>query len=150
MPRNKVSDDLDHVRKDPKATKAPKGPPSKQWSLPKYTPLKIKKPYTNGQSQLPSTVASDNPYQIFDLFFDEATLKILVRHTNEYAFLYFGPEKPEARTWFPTTVKEFRAYLRMSIWMGLHSELSIPDFWNIDPLKGPIHEQILKHISLKR
>ena len=34
--------------------------------------------------------------------------------------------------------------------MGLHPESSIPEFWNTDPLKGPIHEQILKHISLKR
>ena len=113
MPRNKVSDDLDHVRKNPKATKTPKGQPPKQWPLPKYTPLKIKKPYTDNQGQLPNTVTPDNPYQIFDLFFNEATLKILIRHTNEYTFLYPGPEK--TRTWFPTTVKKFRAYLGVSI-----------------------------------
>ena len=34
--------------------------------------------------------------------------------------------------------------------MGLHLESSIPEFWNTDPLKGPIHEQVSKHISLKR
>ena len=34
--------------------------------------------------------------------------------------------------------------------MSLHIESSIPKFWNTDPLKGPIHEQILKHISLRR
>ena len=34
--------------------------------------------------------------------------------------------------------------------MGLHTESSIPEFWNTDPLKGPIHEQVLKHISVKR
>ena len=34
--------------------------------------------------------------------------------------------------------------------MKLHIESNIPEFWNSDPFKGPIHEQILKHISLKR
>ncbi len=57
----------------------------------------------------------------FSLFFDKDTLKTLVYHTNEYAFWYPGPETPDFRTWFPTTVKEFRAYLEVSIWMGLHS-----------------------------
>ena len=150
MPRNKVSNDLDHVRKDPKPTKVPKEPPPKPWKLPKFTPVKIKKPFTDGEGQLPSTVASDDPYAIFNLFFNEETLKVLVQHTNEYAFLYPGPEKPDARTWFPTTVKEFRAYLGVSIWMGLHVESSISDFWNTNPLKGAVHEQVFKHISLKR
>lgn len=116
----------------------------------KIHPLKIKKPWCDGQSQLPNHVASDDPYAIFCLFFDENTLKTLVRNTNEYAFRNPGPEKPETRTWFPTTVKEFRAYLGVSLWMGLHPESSIPEFWNTDPLKGPIHAQVLKHISLKR
>lgn len=78
MPRNKVSNDLDHVRKDSKLIKPSKGRSSRPWPLPKYTPLKIKKPYTDGQGQLPNTVASDNPYKIFDLFFDEDILKTLV------------------------------------------------------------------------
>ena len=77
-------------------------------------------------------------------------IKKLVRHTSEYAFLNPGPESPETRTWFPTTIKEFRAYLGASVWMGLHTESSIPEFWNTDPSKGPIHEQVSKHISLKR
>ena len=34
--------------------------------------------------------------------------------------------------------------------MGLHSESGIKEFWNTDPLKGAVHEQVLRHISLKR
>ena len=149
MPRNKVSDDLDHVRKDPQPSYTPKEPPPKPWGLPKYKPVKIREPWTNGESQLPSTIAPDDPYTIFQLFFNHDTLETLVRHTNEYAFLNPGPEN-ESRTWFPTTVKEFQAYLGANIWMGLHVESTIPEFWNTDPLKGPIHDQIIKHISLKR
>ena len=150
MPRNKTSNDLDHVKKDPKPSRTPKGRPPKPWPLPKYKPVKIKQPWTNGHSQLPSTITPDDPYAIFNLFFTDQTIETLVRHTNEYAFLNPGPETSESRTWFPTTVKEFRAYLGVSIWMGLHIESSIPEFWNIDPIKGPIHEQVLKHISVKR
>ena len=34
--------------------------------------------------------------------------------------------------------------------MGLHVESSIGDYWNTEPIKGPIHDQVLRHISLKR
>ena len=150
MPRNKVSNDLDHVRKDPKPSKTPKGRPPAPWPIPTYTPLKITTTRTHGQGHLPTTMAPDDPYAIFSLFFNDEAIQTLVQHTNEYAFLNPGPQSSDSRTWFPTTVKEFRAWLGASIWMGLHLESSIPEFWNTDPLKGPIHELILRHISLKR
>ena len=87
MPRNKVSNDLDHVKKDPKPSKTPKGPPPSPWPLPKYTPVDIKKPWTNGISQLPDIIAPDNPYTIFNLFFNDQVIEILVRHINLYTFL---------------------------------------------------------------
>ena len=126
MPRNKVSNDLDHVRKDPKPTTIPKERPPDPWPLPTYVPLKITNPRTHSQGHLPNTIAPDNPYAIFSLFFSDETIQILVRHTNEYTFHNPGPEN--GRPWFPTTVKEFRVYLGVSIWMGLHVESSIPEF----------------------
>ena len=132
MPRNKISNDLDHVRKDPKPPKTPKGRPPDPWPLPKYKPVRITKPYDHGHGHLPNTILINDPYSIFTLFFDEETLKTLVQHTNEYAFLISKPERSErlktsqSRTWFPTTVKELRAYLEVSIWMGLHVESQLP------------------------
>ena len=71
MPCNEVSNDLDLVRKDPKPSKVLKEPPSKPWRLPKFSPVKITKPFTDGQSQLSSTtVAFDVPYAIFNLSVD--------------------------------------------------------------------------------
>ena len=148
MPRNKVSNDIDHVPKDPQPEKAPKEPPPKPWPLPKFKPLPITRPFTHGHGLLPDTIPYDDPYAIFSLFFTESTLQTLVQHTNEYTFLYPGPEK--TRVWKPTTVNEFRAFLGVSIWMGLHVESGIKDFWNTDPLKGCIHYQVLKSMSLKR
>ena len=128
MPRNKVSNDLDHVKQDSKPKQASKGRPSTPEPLPKYTPVKIIKPWTHDSGQLPAIIASNDPYAIFNLLLDEATLKGLIQNINEYAFLYPGPEKPNTRTWFPTTVKEFRAYLAVSIWMSLYSESGIKEF----------------------
>ena len=34
--------------------------------------------------------------------------------------------------------------------MGLHLESGITDFWNTDPLNGPIHHQVINHMSLIR
>ena len=134
MPRNKVSNDLDHVKKVPKPKKAPKHPPRGQKHCLSTNPSKSSPTRTDRAICLrPSlrVVAPDNPYAIFNLFFDEATLRVLVQHTNEYAYLYPGPTKPETRTWFPTTIKEFRAYLGVSVWMGLHPESGgIEVFWN--------------------
>ena len=117
MPRNKISNDPNHVKKNPKPSNTSKIPPPIPWPLPTYVPLKITNTRTYGQGHLPNTIAPDDPYAIFDLFFNHETIQILVRHTNEYAFLYPGSEK--SRRWFPTTVLEFRAYLGVSIWMGL-------------------------------
>ena len=150
MPRNKVSNDIDHVRKDPQPEKAPKEPPPKPKLLPKYKPMQIKKPFTHGYGLLPDTTP-DDPYTIFSLFFTESILETLVRYTNEYAFLYYsGPKTPYSRTWYPTTISEFRAFLGVSIQMGLHLESGITDFWNTDPLNGPIYYQVMNYISLVR
>ena len=63
-----------------------------------------------------------------DLFFNEETLKTLVQHMNEYAFLYPKLETPDTCTWISTTIDEFQAYFEVSIWIGLHVESSVPDF----------------------
>lgn len=87
MPRNKIFNDLDHVRKDIEALKTPKGRPPDPWLLPTYVPLKINNPRTYSQGYLPNTVTPNNPYTIFSLFFNNKVIEILVRYTNKYTFL---------------------------------------------------------------
>ena len=130
MSRNKVSNNLDYMKQNSKPKIASKGPFSESERLPKYTPVKINQLYIYGQGNLSNIITLNNLYAIFSLFFDEATLKVLVQYINEYAFLYLGPgsEKPDARIWFLITVKEFRAYLEVSIWIGLYSEFDIKEF----------------------
>ena len=149
MGRNKASDDIDHVPIDDKHTNASKKPPPKPRALPEYHPINIKDPFTYGQSRLPPDVDSKNPYAVFSLFFNESTLQTLVNHTNEYAELYPGNEsqKTHARTCFPTTVREFRAYVGVYVYMGVHPETAVEDFWNTNPMK-PVHSAVRTHISL--
>ena len=76
---------------------------------------------------------------------------IIRDHTNQYAEFYASPaDKPFARKWYPTTVGEVRAYLGTYIWMGIHPESAIKDFWNTNPDKGPLHQRVREHISLVR
>ena len=84
MPRNKVSNDLDHVRLDPKPSKTPKGPPPTPWPLPTYTPLRIKKTRTHGQGHLLNTIPPDDPYTIFSLFFSYEVIQTLVQALIQY------------------------------------------------------------------
>lgn len=87
MPRNRQSDDLDHVLPDPQPSSPARKPPPTPWALPEYEPMQIKRSYRNGIYNLPSHVAIDSPYVIFSLFFDYYILRKLAKHTNQYAEL---------------------------------------------------------------
>ena len=68
MPRNKVSDDLDHIKQDPKPARPVKGRPPDPWPLPSYTPRRIINALIHGQGSLPETMNPDDPFAIFSLF----------------------------------------------------------------------------------
>lgn len=56
----------------------------------------------------------------------------------------------KSRPWRNTTVGELKAYLGAYVWMGVHKESAIPDYWNSDPDSGPIHTRLKDAIGLKR
>ena len=149
MGRNRVSDDLDHVADASTATKQSKQPPPKPQPIPPFKLMKIND-ITHGLGKLPSHVAG-TPYNVFSLFFNYDILQKIVDYTNEYAEERpSNDDKHHARRWFSTTLKELRAYIATSIYMGIHSESSVPEFWNKDMSKGPIHHMVRDHISLRR
>ena len=122
--------------------------PPEPWSGPEFEPLDI--PFVKGKGKLPCNFSADDPLAIFELFFDDEIIELLTNHTNQYADLNLPEDKPFRRSWFPTTPKEFRAYLAGYIWMGLHPETSGRLFWNRTPGDGPSHEYLWRHISQKR
>ena len=152
MPHKRSSDDLDLVPADPEPSKRSRKKPPAPEPLPAFTPLIIQNPFMEGYSNLPPNLTADSasPYKIFSLFFNEEILIQLQNHTNEYAELQLSKSPKPHRAWKPTTTNELRAYIAIHIWMGVHGQLGVETFWNTDPMKGAIHDQVRNHMSLRR
>lgn len=102
-------------------------------------------------SCLPKHVNPAHPLEIFSLFLTEERLETIARHTNEYAALHRKePLQPNARPWKDTTARELLAYIATYIYMGLHPEHNVAEYWNTDPEKGPLHLLVRRNISLVR
>lgn len=147
MPRNRTTDDADHIPQDPVAQKPSKKPLPKPGPIPSFTPLAINE-MSYGHGQPPFGIQS--PYQLFSIFFDIATLELLAKHTNLYAEKCEKSEKPHARTWTPTTAKELRAYIATYIYMGCEGSKAIKDLWNTDATLAGVHDAVRSYISLIR
>lgn len=149
MGRNKVSDDIDHVPIDPKPRAPAKKPPPEPWKLPKFKPTQITNPLEHGQGNLPPNVNPQDPLQIFSLFFNQQILQTLANHTNEYAALYPPPASEGSRGWRDINPEELRAYTGVWIYMGIHAEPSVGDYWNTD-IRKPSHYAVRQAIGLRR
>ena len=149
MGRNRVSNNVDHIPIDAQAKRPSKERPPEPGLLPAFKPMKIGNLLTYGRGNLPTDVPSD-PYTVFSLFFTDYILQVLADHTNEYAELNLPPpEKKHARPWFPTSPQELRVYIGIYVYIGLHIEPDVADYWNISPDK-PIHAAVTRAIALVR
>ena len=121
---------------------------------PKLLPIlkyALNKPYRFGICLLPSHINPSSPYEIFNLFFDEPILQILVNHTNKYAELHPTSEADapnhRPRPWYPITTKELRACFATCTWIGLLNDTPIDTFWNQELRGWSTSAQIFKYIS---
>ena len=150
MGRNRVFDDADHVNDEPTIIRKSKISSSKSWPMPEFKSFPIKNGLLHDLGKLFQHV-SRTSYDVFSLFFIEEILQKLINYINEYGSSseIDIEDKSYARTWFSTIVKELRAYIVTFIYMDLHTEACIEDFWNTKPTKA-IHLPVSIHISLKR
>ena len=152
MPRNRISTDADHVVQDPKPSKKPKDPPPKPWPLPKFKPMHIKTPFTDGRSNLQNVdfaIDTESPLAVFSLFFTDEILQILCDHTNQNAKKATN-KGPRARPWQDTSAVELKAYLAGYIWIGLYPMPSVDSYWSIDSTSTPDHGPFTSRISRNR
>ena len=114
--------------------------------------MHIKQPFRTGVHNLPSNVSIDSAFAIFNLFFDSSILKTVTKHTNKYAELHQPDptEFPGYRPWKPTTWKELRAYIAVYMWMGLHKDLAVDEFWKENKRGGPLYPEVSDHIARER
>ena len=149
MNKNRVSDDLNHVVDAFTATKQSKTFSSKSQFISSFKLMKIIK-LTHELGKLFAHIASTS-YSIFSLFFNDDILQQIVEHINEYAKKHCSNEdKSFARKWYFISLKELRAYIAICIYMRVHSQSSVSEYWNRDFSKGSLHSMIHEHISLIR
>jgi hypothetical protein len=101
------------------------------------------------QIKLPLSVSSTDPFAIFSLFFTDEILQEIVDFTNQNIK---EPDlsKPHSRShsWYNTTLPEIKVYLGILIYMGLHIENQIEDYWSTDE-DSPQHA-VRKYMSRNR
>ena len=102
----------------------------------------------------------NDPYSLFALFFSDEQLQIIADNTNKNARK--PPESRQekrgggqdlgglwSRTWIETTIGELYAYLAIMIYMGIHKQNQIRDYWRTDKNR-PSHPLVYKSMSLNR
>jgi hypothetical protein len=121
-------------------------------SIPKFNALDLNN--TEGSSHIPHTVDSRSPEAIFSLFYTDSVLDIIVRCTNlnaervradpvtSRALNIRSHDSLNQKPWKPVTSYEILAYLGIEIYMGIHIEPHINDYWNTQAKNGPIHQSV--------
>ena len=114
--------------------------------------MHIKQPFRIGIHNLPSNASIESPFAILNLFYNASILKTITEYTNKYAALYQPnpTEFPNHRPWKPITWKELRAYIAVYIWMGLHQELAVDEFWAEDKAGKPLYPEVSNYITRER
>ena len=90
----------------------------------------------------PTTAIPESPLEVFQLFFGDDLVQVIVEESNRYAREVMGDEKYD--TWRVITADEVKAYLGFSILMGIVQLPSLDDYWKRDPLLhyAPIADRI--------
>ena len=105
-----------------------------------------------GQPLLPSNDSEITPLQLFELFWDDYTIGILVESTNKYAAMKESERericagKLAWRRWKKVTSAEVRVFLGLLLYLGTWREVGVWHYWK-DQLWRSI---MVRAILLKR
>lgn len=99
---------------------------------------------------LPTTFPTKpTPADYFTLFFTDNVYDMITKNTNKYASIRRRDVENKQREWDDMLAHELRVFIGAIIYMGVHVEPQIEDYWQTDLKKGPLHT-IPTHISLRR
>jgi hypothetical protein len=101
------------------------------------------------QINLPSSVDPVRPVEIWDLFFPEDVMNTLVQNTNKSGLYWakIGPRNRRALEWQDVTVTEIYLYFVVLIYIGLHIENQIEQYWSQNRTSMPQHIPVQKAIA---
>jgi hypothetical protein len=116
-------------------------------------------PQFHHKVNLPIGVNNTDAFSIWSLFFNEEQLQNIVSNTNTRAQLRANADRcenppngrPSARYhhWFDTSSQELYIFLAILIYMGLHPEFDIENYWSCEDLM-PDHSKVTSYMSCNR
>lgn len=77
-------------------------------------------------------IETATPIEYFSLFLQEEIFEHIAEQTNSYAELRQQEKQKSDKTWYPTCKDEIRAYLGLSIIMGVAPRCEYKDYWSSD------------------
>lgn len=139
---SQMSNDSDYVKYTKYSKKNGVLPDLARAPPPTWVPLPINNTEL-GHAHLPPHIDAGDPFAIFKLFFDDALLDAVACHTNDHAEKLRG-EDPDPylrpRPWKPTSPTELYTYLAIVLYMGIHKEPEIEEYWERGHKNAPIHQ----------
>lgn len=114
----------------------------------RFEPMQL--PDRDPSIDLPHHVSPDDPITLFTLYYTLEIIDQFVEMTNLNPREPKNPQAPRARAkdWQPTSCGEIYTYLAIRIYMTIHIENEISDYWNTQR-NTPFHP-ISKHMSRDR
>jgi hypothetical protein len=113
-----------------------------------FEPMKL--PDFEPEIHLPDHMSPDNPITIFTLYYTPEIIKQIIENTNLNSRQLKDLSKPKARvySWVPITSREIYVYFAICIYMTLHIENEIIDYWNTQKIM--LIHPISKYITCDR
>jgi hypothetical protein len=113
-----------------------------------FKPMKL--PPFGWEITLPEDVSPDDPITLFTIYYTPEIIDLIVEKTNTYLRKPQDDSTPcvRANAWFPTCRGEIYIYLAIRIYMSLHVENEIADYWDTKDMT-PEHP-ITKFLSRNR
>ncbi|KAJ5880466.1 uncharacterized protein N7473_011519 [Penicillium subrubescens] len=95
---------------------------------------------TPPQTDLPSDLNLESPYEILIHFIGEEIFQRISRSTNEYvAQQDQSSSSYTSRTWKDTTIDDIKVFFGLLIYMSVHIAPSLSYYFNTDWHPGPLH-----------
>ena len=148
----KQSNDIDLVTYT--TSKPSKGPAPQPKPLPEFTPLFCNAGEEN-MPNVPNSIDSSDPEALFNMFFDQSIIEMIVKATNQNAeFKRTGNRRQSIqerqRPWHPINSDELRAYLGIITWMSCQPLKSLVEYWNTEKRNGGIFDIIRESMGFGR
>jgi Transposase IS4 len=113
-----------------------------------FVPMKL--PHFGWEIHLLENVSPDDPITLFTMYYTSEIMDMIVEHTNNCMREPKDNTRPYARAneWYPTNRGELYVFFAIRIYMTLHVDNEISDYWDKSNL-APKHE-ITKYMGRNR